>query len=56
MEQCQVLSVLGKGDEQKVNMVKALQDYSNMIKVLTAARRKRRVAVRNGPGAAWAGL
>lgn len=29
----QVLQVLGKGDEQKVNMVKALQDYSNMIKL-----------------------
>jgi len=29
----QVLSVLGKGDEQKVSMVKALQDYSNMIKL-----------------------
>ena len=33
----QVLHALGKGDDQKVAMVKALQDYANMIKVSSAS-------------------
>ena len=32
-EPSKVLHALGRGDDQKVAMVKALQDYANMIKV-----------------------